>query len=303
VPDSAPGDVFVSPPSDAQVLTPQCDPNTKWGTPTNVAGVAAFTSRPVVTITADGLTVAWVIDAGNGSGSLYVADRSADTATFAAPHLVSQMMGTSGEGGATQYFAFDRVALFGNGKSIVAVTITGGEMAEFYRDARTGLDGGPLSFSGMPLPSRYSAIAGSLLPGETLTDPVLSNDGQDLIYSKKSQGTATVYESFTSGSNSWGNGVPQGLVLPAVDAGAGGGPSGLAEDRLTLFVWHEAQGVTEAVSRTSTTGAFGTGLLVGGKPDAAVPAWSSVQSSHACKRLYFVAPSGSGFAFQHVDAL
>jgi hypothetical protein len=288
LPDAVPSDVYLSPGNDAPEAVAMCDTNTKWGAPVNVPGVPMFPSQPIVTMTSDGLTVAWVTGAGNGMGSVFVADRTADTGAFGAAIPVTQFVGPGDNEGGYKYFSFDRVALSGDGLTLVGVPAGGGQMADFIRVGHTS------SFTG-PLPSRYEAVVQSLMQGEQLGDPVLSSDGDDLIYSRTGQSlTVSVYESFTSGSSPWPAGNPQSGPLAISDAGKHKMPIAFSEDRLTLFVWDEATNTTEALYRSSPVAAFAVG-----QPFASLYV---VQVSHACKRLYFVAQSGSQYVLQQEDA-
>jgi hypothetical protein len=288
LPDVVPSDVYLSPGNDGAEVAPMCDPNTKWGAPVNVPGVPMFPSQPIVTMTSDGLTVAWVTDAGSGMGSVFVADRTADTAAFGAASAVTPFVGPAGNEGGYQYFSFDRVALSGDGLTLVGVPAGGGQMADFTRPDKASV------FIG-PLPSRYQAVVQSLMQGEQLGDPVLSSDGDDLIYSRyRVSETVSVYEAFTSGKSPWPAGGPQsGPSLAVSDAGKHKKPTALSEDRLTLFVWDEATNTVEAMFRSSPNAAFGVGQPFG--------SFYSVQVSHACKRLYFVAQSGSNYVLQQED--
>jgi hypothetical protein len=288
--DVVPTDAPVTPQGDA-ATTSSCSPTTTWGPPTNVPGLPTFMSatEPMVTVTNDGLTVAWVADAGNGLGTVSVADRAADTDPFGTPNLLTQME-IPGIDGGEQYFPFDRVALSGDGLTLVAAAVGGLQMAQFQRFKRSG------SFSGMPLSTRYQSLTSSLMPGEYVGGPVLSNDGEDLIYSKYGQSqTVTVYESFTTGTNSWPSGTPQTNAALTISSGMRMLPSSLSEDRLTLFFWDPAKGATEGAFRTTTTGAFTVAEPFGVR--------YSLQSSHSCARLYYVAASPSGgYVLQQVDA-
>jgi hypothetical protein len=275
-------------------MTSSCSPTTTWGAPTNVPGLPTFVSatEPTVTVTNDGLTVAWVTDTAdsvNALGTVSVADRAADTDPFGAPNLLTQME-IPGIDGGEQYFPFDRVALSGDGLTLIAVAVGGLQMAEFHRVERSG------PFSGMPLSTRYQSLTSSLMPGEYVGGPVLSNDGEDLIYSKYGQSqTVTVYESLTTGTNSWPSGTPQANSVLSISSGMRMLPSGLSEDRLTLFFWDPAKGATEGAFRTTPTGAFTVAEPFGVR--------YSLQSSHSCARLYYVAASPSGgYVLQQVDA-
>ena len=92
--DSTVYDGPFTPPTDSSMTSPMCSPKQNWGSPTNVAGVPAFAAQPLVTITNDELTIAWVVDNGNGQGSVYYADRASTTAAFG---TATQLMATVAE--------------------------------------------------------------------------------------------------------------------------------------------------------------------------------------------------------------
>jgi hypothetical protein len=143
------------------------------------------------------------------------------------------------------------------------------------------------------------------MPGESLGDPVLSSDGTDLIYSRYSQAktVSVVYEAFTSRGNPWPAGAPQSASLD-VSGGKPFLPTGFSDDRLTLFAWDQTKSAAEAVFRSASMSAFGVSQPIGSLgADASVGAGIySVQASHLCKRLYFVAQSGSNYVLQQEDA-
>jgi hypothetical protein len=290
---SVAADVY-HPPSDAAQLTSSCNPTATWGTPVAVPGVPSFASQPFMTMTASGLTVAWVTSNGGGMGSVFVADRATDSDTFGAATQLAALPDPEGEAGAG-FFAFDRVALSGDGLTLIAVDLAGTEMVQFYR-----IQAGA-AFTGMALPGRYTALSVALNKGETLADPVLSDDGQDLIYSRYGlSNTVSMYESTSMGGGNWATGVPLSSASLSVTTGSGtiGSrrrlPMGLSGDRLDLFVWNPSTSKTEEVPRVNPTGDFGSFAT-------SIGSWYSVQANLSCTRLYFIAPSGGGYALEQVD--
>jgi hypothetical protein len=276
------------PPSDAAQPTLSCDLGATWGTPVAVPGVPAFASQPFMTMTASGLTVAWVTSAGGGMGSVFVADRATDSDPFGAASQLTTLPSPGGDGGAS-FFAFDRVALSGDGLTLIAVDTAGTEMVQFYRILAGG------TFTGMALPGRYTGLSASLNKGEMLADPVLSDDGQDLIYSLYGLSkTISMYESTSAGGGTWTTGSPLSSAAISITSSGRKLPMGLSQDRLTLFVWDPSTSKTEEVPRGNTTGDFGNFATP-------VGTWYSVQANRTCTRLYFIAPSGSGYALQQVD--
>jgi hypothetical protein len=293
--DAGIADVRVTPPSDASMPEPSCNPNKTWGSPTDVPGVNPFASQPLVTITNDELTVAWVVDNGGGQGNVFVADRTSTSASFGtAIQLVAMSPGGTFDGaiandGGDSYFAFDRVALSSDGLTLIGVAVGGLHMAQFIRTDRTG------AFLAMPLESRYSDLTTALMAGEKLGDPVLAANGQDLVYSRYGVSPSlTVYESFLASGQTWPAGSGDGTAALAENAGLRKHPTSMTADRLTLFVWDEA-GEAYGVVRATPMSDFNYAIAFGDR--------FSIQINGACSRIYYVAPASSGFALEQADAM
>ncbi len=185
--------------------------------------------------------------------------------------------------------AFDRVGLSADGLTLVGVSIDGLQMAQFIRDARGN------AFSPMPLPSRYQSIGNVLMPGERLGDPVLSADGDDLVYSRYGLSqTLSIYESFQYGTGVWPPGSPESATSLAIAESVRKRPTCLSADRLTLFFWDESSGTAYGVFRNGPTDQFGSF-------EKSYGALMSVQANAGCSRLYYVAAASSGYALFQVD--
>jgi hypothetical protein len=286
---------IVSPGTDAAMAQPSCDPTATWSAPALVGGVS-FPMQAIVTMTSDERTVAWVIDAGQGRGRVFTADRATGDGAFGrATELTAGGSGSSGGGGpdaaaGTAYFAFDRVGLSADGLTLVGVATDGLGMAGF---TRTGRD---QPFFALAQPSAYAALVRPLMPGEVLGDPVLSADGDDIVYSRYGQShTVSIFEAFRAGSVPWGGGSPRQSQPLEMSAGLRKLPTSLSADRLTLFVWDEATSAAYGVFRSDPMGDF-----TGAQPYG--PRYS-LQVNGACTRLYYVGPDGAGFALYRVTSM
>jgi hypothetical protein len=287
-----PVDVQVTPPSDAPMSEPLCSPGAKWSDPVPVAGIPAFATQPLITLTNDELSVAWVVDAGGGQGAISVADRATRTSAFGSSAAVTPIVfGPPPDGGgppiplpgSNTYFAFERVALTGDGLQLIGVAVGGQHMARFTR--------------GMPQEADFAGISRPLNPGERLGDPVISNDGTDLVYSRYGNSTMmSVYETFLpAGQSSWPSGIPQAQMPLAMSQGARKRPTSLSSDRLTLFVWDDATSGAFGVFRNYSMGTFNAMQSAGPR--------FSVQAAGDCKTLYFVAQSPSGYVVEQVSTM
>jgi hypothetical protein len=288
----------VSPPTDAAMISPTCSPNQTWGTPTDVAGLPTFVAQPLVTITNDELTIAWVVDDGNGQASVYYADRTSTTAPFGSatelmPHGAGGSMyyvdGSLVSDGGDAYFAFDRVSLSSDGLKLIGVTVGSLKMGEFDRQNRTS------AFGADPQESAYSQLTSVLMAGEKLGDPVLSPDGKELVYSRYGLSTTqTIYDSFLTAGAVWPGGSGEDLAALASTIGQRKHPTSMTADRLALFVWDES-GQASAVLRASPTSQFNYPISLGSK--------FSIQVNGDCSRIYFVASNGaSGYVVQQTDS-
>jgi hypothetical protein len=294
--DAHPSDAEATPPSDSSMPEPTCNPNKTWGSPSDVPGVPAFAAQPLVTITNDELTMAWVVDNGGGQGSVFVVDRTSTSASFgAATQLVAMPLGSSQNiDGAVvsdagdSYFAFDRVALGSDGLTLVGVAVGGLHMAQFTRTNRTS------PFIATVFETRYNILTTALMAGEKLGDPVLAANGADLVYSRYGKSPSlTVYESFLTAGQTWPAGSGDGTAALTEDAGHRKRPTSMTADRLTLFVWDEA-GQAYGVVRSTVMSDFNYAIPFGDR--------FSIQINGDCSRIYYIAPASSGFALEQADA-
>jgi hypothetical protein len=298
--DATTGDVMITPPSDASEITPSCSVTPKWSDPTAVPGFSTpFPSQPLVTMTNDELTVAWVLDAGGGKGQVFVADRTSTSMSFGAPTAVPS--GTVGSqvsfdgsivaDAGDAYFAFDRVALSPDGLTLTGVAVGNHHMASFSRLSRTH------TFAGAtPFEPPYVGLTQSLRNGESLGDPVLGAHGDDLVYSVYGGGAATtVYESTrTASGENWPAGQAAGKSALDVANGQRKRPTSMTGDRLSLFYWDEAGGAY-FVLRAIPTSQFSYPISLGDR--------FSVQVNGPCTRLYYVTPAaGGGYSLVQSDA-
>jgi hypothetical protein len=288
-------DVQVSPGTDAAMAQPSCNPTATWSTPAVVRGLS-FPAQALVTMTGDERTVAWVLDAGNGVGNVFVADRTTSADPFGSAMQLRPSTGGSGRsatadaGAGSVYFAFDRVGLSADGLTLVGVATDGLGMAEFTRTDRGQ------AFFPFPQPSAYVALVRPLMAGEVLGDPVLSEDGDDIVYSRYGQShTVSVYEAFRSGPVAWGGGSPRQSQPLQMAGGLRKRPTALSADRLTLFVWDEATSAAYGLFRSDPMGDFNGAQPYGQR--------FSLQANSACTSLYFVAPSASGYALYQITAM
>jgi hypothetical protein len=293
--DSAFYDGPVTPATDASMTSPMCSPNQKWGTPANVAGLPTFPSQPLVTITNDELTAAWVVDSGNGEGSVYYADRASTSDPFGtATQLVASVPGGSfidglAVDGGQAYFAFDRVGLSSDGLRLVGVAVGSLHLAEFDRGTRTGL------FNAMPVASSFTELSSALMAGEKLGDPVLAPSGKELVYSRYGLSPAqTIYDSFLAGQD-WPAGSGESMTALEASNGQRKHPTSMTADGLALFVWDDA-GQAYGVLRPSAASEFNYAIPFGAR--------FSIQVNGVCSRIYFVASNGaSGYVVQQADSM
>jgi hypothetical protein len=287
-----PPDVRVTPGTDAGMAQPSCNPRAVWSDP--VAVGVAFVSQALVTMTSDELTVAWVLATTDGKGDVFSADRVSTSDPFGSPTSLRDAQNGSPEGGAPDagsgYFAFDRVALSADGLTLVGVAVGGLALAEFSRVARDQ------PFFGYPQPARWASLGRALLPGETLGDPVLAPDGDDVVYSRYGQShTVSVYEAFRAGPVPWGAGAPRQSPPLQMTGGLRKRPLSLSADRLTLFVWDEATNAAYGLFRSDPMSDFNGAQPYGLR--------FSLQANASCTRLYFVAPAATGFALYATAAM
>jgi hypothetical protein len=290
------GDGPVTPPTDAAMDDPTCSPNTQYGSPSAVPGVPAFGTQPLVTMTNDELTLAWVVDNGGGEGTVFVADRTSATAAFGAAIQLPPSSTASSffSGDATvvdagdSYFAFDRVALSADGLKLVGIGVGNHAIAQFTRVMRSG------AFTATPAEGPFGTLVQTLMPGEMLGDPVLGSNGSDLVYSKYGLSpTLSVYETFLNGQT-WPSGAGQTATALAEASGHRKRPTSMTADRRTLFVWDEA-GQAYGILRETDTSQFNFAISFGTR--------FSIQVNGDCTHLYYVAASGSGYALEEVSAM
>ncbi|MGA7124285.1 MAG: hypothetical protein WBY94_29560 [Polyangiaceae bacterium] len=279
-----------TPASDASMVEPSCAPNTTWSAPVAVPGVPSFATEPIVTLTGDELTLAWVLDAGGGQGSVFVADRASPSDPFA--DALPFVADAPADAGTSSYFAFERVAVAGDGLTLSGVANGGQAMGDFTRTARGQ------TFSGTPLEYVFQPIVTQLagdFRGGSLGDPVVTPDGTDLVYSVAGlSGSTSVFESRTT-TQIWTNGSPQASTPLQSANGARKRPTSITADHLNLFYWDDGAGTAYVVQRGFPTANFNFSWSLG--------AYASVQTNSRCTRLYYVtAASGGGYELVSIDA-
>jgi hypothetical protein len=295
--DASASDVYVSQATEAGMTDPSCSPNQTWSAGTAVPGVAPIASNaaPLLAMTSDELTMAWVVDAGGGAGTVFVADRTSSTAAFGAAAMLTPAMGggtAHGDDGGTivldagsGYFSFDRVALSANGLTLIGVAVGQLHLAQFTRAARG------LAFGTAPMEGNFSAIAGSLMAGERLGDPVLSADGDDFVYSKYGNSpTLSVYESIKSAGTGFASGTGQAAAALAFSGSVRKVPTSMTADRRVLFVWDGAANKAYGVLRGGNTGQYNFAIDVGAR--------FSAQVNGDCTRIYYVAQTGGSYTLE-----
>ncbi len=293
IPDAFP-DVQTAVPSDAAMAEPTCPVGMTFGTPSPVAGVATFmtASAPLVTMTSDELTIAWVLDAGGGKGSVFITDRATTGDSFAAPTAVpttgSTLMFEGGlpVDGGDAYFAFDRVALSSNGLTVIGVSDDLRHFGSVTRLAR-GVNGTFENLTEAP----YVSLTNSLMmASEKLGDPTLAPTDLDLVYSHYgANAMLSVYETTRVAiSSNWQPGSGDNGTALQESGGLRKHPTSLAADRLTLFYWDDGtqQGFYSLRSPASVSFTIGTALG---------SAYMSPQINADCTRLYYVTPGGGGW--------
>ena len=278
---------------------PTCSPNQTWGAPTNVPGMQTFATQALVTITNDELTIAWVLDDGNGGGSVFYADRTSTGVGFGSARQLVAMPPPGGEytsdgsfvtDGGDAYFAFDRVALSSDGQTLVGVAVGGLHMAEFHRTSRT------TAFDTNVIEGNYGGLTEALMAGEKLGDPVLAANGDELVYSRYGLSPSlTIYDSLHTSGQSWPAGIGQQTAALQGSGGHRKRPTSLTADALTLFLWDEGGQMAYGVLRPTPTSEFNYAIAFGNR--------YSIQVNGGCSRIYFVAPATSGYVLQQADAM
>jgi hypothetical protein len=290
IPDAFP-DVQTVVPSDAAMAEPTCPVGMTFGTPSQVLGVATFmtASAPLVTMTSDELTVAWVLDAGGGKGNVFITSRSDTSSAFGAaiPVPTKTSSVTTFEGGlpidgGDPYFAYDRVAL-STGGLVIGVSV---DLRHFGSVIYLGGN----SFEDLTEGPYASLTASLMMATEKLGDPTLAPSALDLVYSHYgANAMLSVYETtrLTLGSN-WQPGA--GDNGPAIQESNGQRkhPTSLTADRLTLFYWDDMTQEGWYSLRSPASGSFNTGTALGS-------AYMSPQINADCSRLYYVTPGGGGW--------
>jgi hypothetical protein len=282
-------DVPTTPPTDASMVEPTCNPNAKLGTSTAVPGLPTFTTQPFITMTGDELTMAWVLpnagsaEAGTAGTGVFVADRATPSDSFGTATAIVAIL----DGGS--FFAPQRVAISSDGLTVIAIEAGGKNMASFIRTARGQ------AFAPFDVTSPYAEIVQSLNPGEMLADPVVSSDSDDLVFTKYGLGSSiSVYESFRSGTSPWPTPTPRTLTLQASGSSLKH-PLSLSQDRLTLFVWDDSTSAAYGAFRNTPMADYSIlepyGSLV------------SLQTNAACNRFYFVSASGSTYTVQQAPTM
>ena len=279
-----------TPATDASMVEPSCAPNTTWSAPAVVPGVPTFSTEPIVTLSGDELTLAWVVDAGGGQGSVFVTDRASTSDPF--PAALPVIADAPADTGTSSYFAFERVAVTGDGLTLSGVANGGQAMGDFTRTARGQ------SFSSTPLEYVFQPIMTQLagdFRGGALGDPVVTPDGTDLVYSVAGlSGSTSVFESRAT-TQIWTNGFPQASTPLQSANGARKRPTSVTADHLNLFYWDEGSGMAYVVQRGFPTANFNFSWSLG--------AYDSVQTNGRCTRLYYLtAASGGGYELVSIDA-
>jgi WD40-like Beta Propeller Repeat len=209
------GTVVVVPPS-------ACSETPAWTGATPLAGVSTSGDASLLSITADELDLAFL-----RAGALYLAHRSAASASFAAAQPVTLPTG---------YVATAGVAFSADGETLVLVSSDGQSFAALTRGSRTA------DFSATADTTAFAGLnARAIQTLEHYAAPVLAPDGKSFVFSGFSPdaGTSLVYESLLSGA-AWA--MPKNLSVDLFD-GSGGKrplPSGLSSDSRTLFYFDEA---------------------------------------------------------------
>jgi hypothetical protein len=283
-------DVPVTPPSDAAMAEPTCNPNAKTTSPTAVPGIPTFATQPLITMTSDELTMAWVLpNAGSAEGGtagvgVFVADRATTTDPFGTAIQIDAIL----DGGS--FFAVERVAISGDGLTLIGVEVGATNMASFIRTARGQ------AFAPFDVTGPYAAIVQSLNPGELLGDPVVSSDNDDLAFSKYGLGAAvSVYESFRAGTSAWPTATPRSDLPLQTSTGHRKHPLSMSADRLTLFVWDDLSNAAYGAIRNSPTGDYSVTEPYG--------SLFSLQTNGACNRFYYVSQSGTTYTVSQVQAM
>jgi hypothetical protein len=282
--------VMDTPATDAAMVEPSCGPTTTWSVPAVVPGVPSFATEPIVTLTGDELTLAWVLDSGGGQGSVFVTDRGSASEPF--PAAVPVVADAPEDASASSYFAFERVAVTGDGLTLSGVANGGQAMADFTRTARgQTFTGTPLEYVFQPI---ITQLAGDFRGG-SLSDPVVTADDTDLVYSVAGlSGSTSVFESHTT-TQIWTNGSPQTSTPLLIASGARKRPTSITADHLNLFYWDDGSGMAYVVQRGFPTANFNFSWSLG--------AYNSVQTNGGCTRLYYVtAASGGGYELVSINA-
>jgi hypothetical protein len=296
--DGSVRDVTTSPANEASMTDPACSPLQTWGAPTVSSGNLTFATQPLIAMTGDELTMAWVTDVGGGRGNVFVADRTSNTVAFGTPHQVMPTGPTflvdgqavSADAGDT-YFAFDRVAISSDGLRLIGVAVGGQDLAQFIRTSRTVAFDQP-----SPMETSFEPLATSLMPGESLGDPVISADNEDLVYSKYGKSpTLTVYETVRGSAGGFGAGSGIGTKSLESDGGGRKRPTSMTGDRLVLFIWDEASNAAYGVLRGTPAEQFNYAIPFGDR--------FSIQINAGCTRYYYVAPGASGYVLEESDAM
>jgi hypothetical protein len=260
------------------LLPPVCTDGMGWsGAATPIPNVSTGESELLGTVTADGLSIAWVVASGAGAGTVRYADRAASSQPFGATKTLA---GT---------FAVDRVALSSDGLTMIVVLPGNVGFGRLTRAARGD------AFTGAPDTAPFTALLGGnpetdAGSGARVGDPVLTDDGRTLFFSLYN--TSIDDTLAVSQFNGMSFAPPLVLIDPMFRAQGGKRrrPTGLSSDGKTLFYWDEVLGAAQATWRkTAKPGdfAFGPPLSLGARQGAQA-------GGGDCGRLYFSAAEDGG---------
>ena len=215
-----------------------------------------FAAQPLITITNDELTVAWVVDNGGGQGGVFVADRASTSASFGTPNQLmpaplgstTYVDGQAVADGGNAYFAFDRVALSSDGLTLSASRWA----ACTWRSSSA--PAGPATFVANADGEPVRRLTRALMAGEKLGDPVLGRERRRprLLQVRPQPVAHGLRVLHQHDGPDLASGIRRKAAALDEDAGRRKHPTSMTADRLTLFVWDEA-GEAYGVIRSNAT--------------------------------------------------
>jgi hypothetical protein len=219
---------------------PQCTEGA-WSTATAIASIPSTTFHRFGAVSATGTTVAWT-DTG---GAIMVADRASATDSFGTPQAIDA---------STTPVADDRIAMTPDGLELLATKAARTSFTTFVRPSvgaawAPGQSTAELKY----IAAMISEVGGSF------SEPVISADGLSFFY-LLSAGTAApvLYESaWDPGLKAWdeGNSVA-GADFVNKSTTSVRRPTGVSEDRRTLFFFDETVGNERVAWRNYPTSPF-----------------------------------------------